>query len=155
MKHLRKYNESKTTVVDPTMDVYDLKELMKSEELDFEDLDDDIISKINSLVQNNPTQTTDFNVYEIYRICEDDHNNETEEIVAFYNAISKTHAKIRFILNDKSGDYDILDLLNDMLESGYLNARKLSDIRKKDIIIDQTWCLNHAKEVLQNIENPI
>jgi hypothetical protein len=149
MKHLKKYNESQSTVVDPTMDVYDLKELMGE---DFEDLDDDIISKINSLVLNNPTQTTDFNVYEIYRMWEDDHGDETEEIVAFYNAISKIHAKVRFVLHDKSGDYtEISDILDDM----YLHARKLSDIRKKDIIIDKTWELNHAKEVLENIENPI
>lgn len=149
MKHLKKYNESQSTVLDPTMDVYDLKELMGE---DFEDLDDDIINKINSLTLNNPTQTTDFNVYEIYRIWEDDHGDESEDIVAFYNGISKIHAKIRFVLHDKSGDYtDISDILDDM----YLHARKLSDIRKKDIIIDKTWELNHAKEILENIENPI
>lgn len=152
MKHLKKYNESKTTVVDPTMDVYDLKELMESDGIDFEDLYDDIASKINSLAQNNPTQTTDFNVYEIYRIWEDDYSNETEEIVAFYNAISPIHAKIRFILNDKSGDYtEILDVLDD----GYLHARLLDDGRKEDIIRDSTWRLEHTKMVLQNIENPI
>lgn len=152
MKHLKKYNESKTTVVDPTMDVYDLKELMESDGIDFEDLYDDIASKINSLAQNNPTQTTDFDVYEIYRIWEDDYSNETEEIVDFYNAISPIHAKIRLILNDKSGDYtDILDTLEDT----YLHARKLSKDTKKEIIRSENWKLNHAKKILQNIENPI
>jgi hypothetical protein len=152
MKHLKKYNESKSTVVDPTMDVYDLKKLIESDGEDFEDLYDNIISEINSLVQNNPTQTTDFDVYEIYRIWEDDSSNETEEIVAFYNAISPIHAKIRFILNDKSGDYtDILDIL----DYGYLHARLLDDYRKAEIIRSETWRLEHTKMVLQNIENPI
>ncbi len=152
MKHLKKYNESKTTVVDPTMDVYDLKKLMESDGEDFDDLDDTIISKINSLAQNNPTQTTEFNVYEIYRIWEDDRGCETEEIVAFYNAISELHAKIRLVLNDKSGDYTYIP---DILDNSYLNARKLTDKRKKDIIRHENWKLDNAKEILQNIENPI
>jgi hypothetical protein len=149
MIHLKKYNESQTTVIDPTMDVYDLKELMGE---DFEDLDGDIISKINSIASNNPTQTTDFKVYEVYRYFEDEYGKEQEDVVGFYNAISPFHAKIRFILNDKSGDY--VDM-GDVLEEMFIFARKLSKQRKIEIIENETWNLENAKKILNNIKNPI
>jgi hypothetical protein len=137
MIHLKKFNES-LSVVDPMMDAIEFREKFGSR-IDTGSYTDKILKNIES---NNITQTDEYDTYEVYEVNE---RRYKSKLIGYFNAISKSHARIRAA---------VLKSNIEILITGFYEASILTEQNIKNILATEHKKIKDIQKNIDNLENP-